>query len=159
MLLETVFLDERWIELQSGFLGGVLPSEKGNEGLALVALELNHLFAIVFDDVAVASCFGAESVICRRGDASRLRSRGLGCYQQAVLTKVLFDLLENLLAAELLGETCHGSDGLATISLCWLASCQHGCLLFGKGDKGAVQGQVARQLDVDMEMRLGRNVR
>lgn len=62
MLLETVFLDERRIELQSGFLGGVLPSEECDKGLALIALELDHLFAIVFDDVAVASCFGIESV-------------------------------------------------------------------------------------------------
>lgn len=71
MLLETVFLDERRVELQSGFLGGVLPGEEGNKGLALIALELDHLFAIVFDDVAVTSCFGTESVFCRRGYASR----------------------------------------------------------------------------------------
>lgn len=62
VLLETVFLDERRIELQSGFLGGVLPSEESDKGLALIALELDHLFAIVFDDVAVTSCFGIESV-------------------------------------------------------------------------------------------------
>lgn len=123
MLLETVFLDERRIELQSGFLGGVLPGKEGNEGLALVALELDHLFAIVFDDVAVASCFGTESDFCRRNNSSRLGGGGKrreGCSQQAALTKVLFDLFENLLAAELLGETCHSSDGLATISLCWM---------------------------------------
>lgn len=40
--------------------------------------------------------------------------------KRSVLTKILFDLLENLLAAELLGETGHSSDGLATISLCWM---------------------------------------
>lgn len=34
------------------------------------------------------------------------------------LTKVLLDLLQDLLAAELLGETGHSSDGFATIALC-----------------------------------------
>lgn len=75
MLLETVFLDERRIELQSRFLGGILPGEECNEGLALVALELDHLFAIVLDDVAIASCFGIESVFCH---ASRLKGGGGG---------------------------------------------------------------------------------
>lgn len=43
-----------------------------------------------------------------------------------MLTKILFDLLENLLAAELLGETGHSSDGLATISLCRVISVSKG---------------------------------
>lgn len=76
MLLETVFLDERRVELQSGFLGGVLPGEERDKGLALIALELDHLFAIVFDDVAVASCFGKESVMCRKRHASHLQIEG-----------------------------------------------------------------------------------
>lgn len=112
--LETVLLDERWVELQSRFLGGVLAGKEGNQGLALVTLELDHLFAIVFDDVAVASCFERVSwyVAEKRLVALVCTTNGMG------LTKVLLDLLQDLLAAELLGETGHSSDGLATIAFC-----------------------------------------
>lgn len=71
--LETVLLDERRVELQSRFLRGILASKEGDKGLALVTLELDHLFAIVFYDVAVASCFTTESV---RGSRRRHESHG-----------------------------------------------------------------------------------
>lgn len=112
-----MLLDERWVELQSRFLGGILAGKEGNQGLALVTLELDHLFAIVFDDVAVASCSKKVRSVggSQRRGLGRVGSRGNGVVER---TEVFLDLLQDLLAAELLGETGHSSDGLATISLC-----------------------------------------
>lgn len=113
----------------------LLGGEKLHHIVTLVALKLDHVAVLlILDDGAIGGCIMIVLVI------GLGQPPGGNCGEmiddEIVLTKLLLDDGEDLLATELLWNSLNSGQGLTSISLCWRSNGQRGVHCFASSKVG-----------------------